>query len=377
MGIATMQGGGGLLLPVIDAMVEILCRWLLLLLLLLPCQSQPVLFQLEQRRGTRIVRSCICTSTGKQRRRSRCRYVRVTFRDTSTQPQVVRECSAALAPHTHAVCRWLSHAWTAPSHLVGPFIASLVQVRPLSPSSPIPPRPPPCVLTHHPPPPPPFPPLRPLAATVLSRTVSSASCARRVRHATSTVVVSPSSPVRNCSYCPLRGRRCRHAAPHALPRQNCNTLTLYLTGPARARVRGGTGLLALPEPARRSGLRRPVLHAVRCIVSMQTHHLPRPRCRCRYRGPCSRSNMRPSCIAIVIVVIIIIITISLQWLEHAALHVCRSERCRCHHQHLCHHHLMRPLLLPPAHAHARHPQLHRPPAVVLRITAAGCRRRRS
>ena len=34
-----MQGGGGLLLPVIDAMVEILCRWLLLLLLLLllPC----------------------------------------------------------------------------------------------------------------------------------------------------------------------------------------------------------------------------------------------------------------------------------------------------------------------------------------------------
>ena len=37
MGIATMQGGGGLLLPVIDAMVEILCRWLLLLLLLLPC----------------------------------------------------------------------------------------------------------------------------------------------------------------------------------------------------------------------------------------------------------------------------------------------------------------------------------------------------
>ena len=37
MGMATMQGGEALLLPLIDSMVEILCRLLLLLLLLLHC----------------------------------------------------------------------------------------------------------------------------------------------------------------------------------------------------------------------------------------------------------------------------------------------------------------------------------------------------
>lgn len=84
LGIATMQGGDQLLLPLIDSMVEILCSW---------------------------------NSVGS----------RASAAVASTLPQVVRECKATLQSHPNAVCRWLSHAWTAPAHLVGPFIASLVQ----------------------------------------------------------------------------------------------------------------------------------------------------------------------------------------------------------------------------------------------------------
>jgi hypothetical protein len=84
LGIATMQGGEELLLPLIDSMVEILCTW---------------------------------NSVG----------ARASSAVAATLPLVVLQCSSILSTRTSAVCRWLSHAWAAPAHLVAPFVASLVQ----------------------------------------------------------------------------------------------------------------------------------------------------------------------------------------------------------------------------------------------------------
>jgi hypothetical protein len=105
-------------------------------------------------------------------RRSCC--VCPTECNTLMRLQVVHEGCAVIASHPHTVCRWLSHVWAVPAHLVGPFIASLVQVHSssaLRSSAQFFPR---------------SPSFRLLAMTVLSKTVSSASCAKRVRPATST-----------------------------------------------------------------------------------------------------------------------------------------------------------------------------------------------